>query len=138
MKIASACFVFVTLLLFPAPHVAGQKIVAAEPAKLITLKFHQFTVAYWWSVGACKSLSRYFKFHPGYGKWRHFTGFCNCGGAVYSNNAFRQNHTRHCRHTESEFYIMPRSICPGCLCSLNFHVNDYEILSSVYGEKLTV
>jgi predicted aspartyl protease len=138
MKITFACFVFIAVVASPALHVAGQKAVADEPAKLITqFKFLQFSGGVVVIQGRVNEYPDTLNFILDTG-----SGGISLDSATVEALSIPTTPSdrtiRGIAGIRKVNYLYNATLhLPGLsLDSLNFHVNDYEILSSVYGVKI--
>lgn len=138
MKITFACFVFMAAIVFPALNIAGPEVVAGEPAKLITqFKFHQFS-------GGVVVIQGRVNHYPDTLNFILDTGSGGISLDSATVKALSIPTTPSDRTIRGiagirkvNFLYNATLHLPGLsLDSLNFHVNDYEILSSVYGVKI--
>jgi hypothetical protein len=138
MKIIFACFVFVAVLMPLRLTVAASKIFSEEPAKLITqFKFQQF------SGGVVIIQARV----NNYPDTLNFILDTGSGGISLDSSTVvalsiptlpSERTIRGIAGIRKVHFLYNATLhLPGLsLDSLNFHVNDYEILSSVYGVKI--
>ncbi len=138
MKIVFASIVFIAVIVSPALHVAGQKSVAEEPAKLITqFKFHQFSGGVVVIQGRVNQYPDTLNFILDTGSG----GISLDSATVEALSIPTTPSDRTIRGIAGirkvNFLYNATLHLPGLsVDSLNFHVNDYEILSSVYGVKI--
>ncbi|HRQ52449.1 MAG TPA: retropepsin-like aspartic protease, partial [Agriterribacter sp.] len=138
MKIIFVCSAFIAALMLPAANIAGHRIASDEPAKLITqFKFHQFS-------GGVVIIQARVNQYPDTLNFILDTG---SGGISLDSTTVSELSipTQPSERTirgiagirKVHFLYNATLHLPGLsLDSLNFHVNDYEILSSVYGVKI--
>ncbi len=138
MKIIFACFAYIATLIPSAATYASHRIVSGEPAKLITqFKFQQFS-------GGVVIIQARVNHYPDTLNFILDTG---SGGISLDSSTVSELSipTQPSERTirgiagirKVNFLYNATLHLPGLsLDSLNFHVNDYEILSSVYGVKI--
>lgn len=138
IKKAFACLAFITVLASPGLYVVGQKVVPDEPAKLITqFGFHQFS-------GGVLIIQARVNEYPDTLNFILDTG---SGGISLDSTTVEylsipttpsDRTIRGIAGIRKVNFLYNASLhLPGLSVDrLNFHVNDYEILSSVYGVKI--
>lgn len=138
MKKISACFAFITMLMSSRLTIAGQEIFSGAPSKLITqFKFQQFSGGVIIIQGLVNNYPDTLNFILDTGSG----GISLDSSTVLSLSIPTKPSERTIRGIAGvrkvNFLYNATLHLPGLsVDSLNFHVNDYDILSSVYGVKI--